>query len=128
MDRCLYCQSGHSTTLCNRLLAMSLEERVAVANKLRLCFHCTSTGHNAKNCPDKKTVTCSTCNRKGHIALFHGRPSIPPNGSSDQQRRNGNNNVGFEPKIVNPLMPQEEKDAAASSSAKDGEDTENPPI
>ena len=49
-----------------------------------------------------------------------------PNGSSDQQRRSNNNNVGFEPKIVNPLMPQEEKDAA--SNAKDGEDTENPPI
>ena len=84
---CSYCQGTHSTTLCGHLVIMSLDERIAVANKRRWCFHCCEKGHGAKNCPEKKNVTCTSCNRRGHIALFHGRQMLPPRESSDQSRR-----------------------------------------
>ena len=127
MGRCLYCQSSHQITQCNRVIAMSLAERVEMANKLRLCFHCMETGHGAKFCPEKRNVTCTTCNRRGHIALFHGRQQLPPSGASEEARRNRNNNVGFETTIINP----EEKtvvDAASGGKSKEAEDTESPSI
>ena len=123
-EECQYCQSFHKTHLCNRLLILSLEERVSAVSKLRLCFHCLTSGHNAKDCPEKKEVTCTTCNKKGHIAMFHGRPALnPSNGPSESSRRNGNaNNVNFDTNIVAPPA----KDAKDSSSGDKSD--ENPTI
>ena len=123
MDHCPYCQSGHAFTQCNRILTVSLAERVEVANKLRLCFHCCTTGHGAKNCPEKKNVICSTCNRKGHIAVFHGRQQLPPNTSSEAPRRTQKHNVGFETTIVDPKTNAADAAAASAGAAAAGTTT-----
>ena len=101
---CSYCQGAHSTTLCNHLVTMSLDERIAVANKLRWCFHCCEKGHGAKNCPEKRNVTCTSCNKKGHIALFHGRQLLPPRESSNQTQRDSSDDE------TNSLIDEEETD------------------
>ena len=85
---CAYCQGFHKTTLCNRLLILSLPERIAIANKARMCFHCMDMTHNAKDCPEKSEISCSICARKGHITMFHGRNILNANNPSDRSRQN----------------------------------------
>ena len=87
-ERCAYCQGFHKTTLCNHLFILSLPERIAVANKARMCFHCMDKTHNAKNCPEKNEISCSICGRKGHITMFHGRNILNANNPSDRSRQN----------------------------------------
>ena len=88
-DRCAYCQGFHKTTLCNHLFILSLPDRITIANKARMCFHCMDMTHNAKDCPEKKEISCSTCGRKGHIAMFHGRNILNANNNpSDRSRQN----------------------------------------
>ena len=132
MGKCLYCQSAHPFAKCNRIVAMSLTERVAVANKLRLCFHCCDVGHNAKNCAEKRNVTCTVCIRKGHIALFHGRQHLPPSSLSEDQRRNGGKGNDADPKIVNPASTEaaagNPSGKSTGSESESAEETENPPI
>ena len=87
--KCAYCQGFHRTTSCNWLFILSLPERIAIANKARMCFHCMDTTHNAKDCPEKKEISCSVCGKIGHIAMFHGRNILNANDSpSDQRRQN----------------------------------------
>ena len=87
-EKCAYCQGLHKTTLCNRLLILSLPERIAIANKARMCFHCMDMTHNAKDCPEKNEISCSLCGRKGHITMFHGRNILNANNPSDRSRQN----------------------------------------
>ena len=88
-EKCAYCQGLHKTTLCNRLLVLSVPERIAVANKMRMCYHCADTAHGAKDCPERKEISCSTCGKKGHIAFFHGRNLFNNNNNpSDRPKQN----------------------------------------
>ena len=88
-QKCLYCKNHHDTSMCDRLFCLSLEDRVAAISNLRLCYHCFLPHHTAKSCPQKREVTCSTCARKGHATLFHGRHLLhSPNGSPNRHRQN----------------------------------------
>ena len=129
MDRCGYCQSAHPFAQCNRLLALSLTERVDAIVKLRCCFHCGSNKHGAKHCPDKKNVICGICNRRGHIAIFHGRPQLfKQDGQTPAPRKGGKQTIGFEPTII--ADPNAKSDAASGekSGALENEENENPSI
>ena len=46
------------------------------------------TTHNAKDCPEKKEISCSVCGKIGHIAMFHGRNILNTNNPSDWSRQN----------------------------------------
>ena len=72
-EGCMYCKNQHDTSRCDKLYCLSLKDRVAAVSTLRLCYHCLRPGHNARSCPEKREVTCSICNRKGHVTLLHGR-------------------------------------------------------
>ena len=130
MDRCGYCQSAHPFAQCNRLLALSLTERVDAIVKLRCCFNCGSNEHGAKHCPDKKNVICAICNRRGHIAIFHGRPQLlKQDGQTPAPRKGGKQTIGFEPTII--ADPNAKSDAASGeekSGALGDEENENPSI
>ena len=95
-DRCLYCQGAQPFSQCSYIFAMSLKERVEAAIKLNACFHCSSTHHGAKNCPEKRNVTCVLCNRKGHVAIFHGRPALSSKDPSCAPLRGNEQNFGEE--------------------------------
>ena len=113
-DCCLYCQGAHPFSQCYHILAMSLRERVDVAVRLNACFHCSSTQHGAKNCPEKRNVTCVLCDRKGHIAIFHGRPALSFKGPSDASLR------GDEYSITAPELEND----AMNETVSDMEDAE----
>ena len=109
-----------------KLFTLSLEDRVNIIAKLKLCFHCLTGGHNAKDCPEKRNVTCKTCGKKGHIALFHGRPMMQPsNGPSTRRTDN------IDLKIVDPPRQpskKEETNAGASAPTAGGSKDDTPTI
>ncbi|MEE3023244.1 MAG: hypothetical protein VX367_11695 [SAR324 cluster bacterium] len=115
MERCPYCHSAHSFARCNRILAMSLPERVDAATRLGLCFHCCVSGHGAKNCPEKRNVVCAFCNKKGHIAIFHGRQALHSNSPSDSPCRALKQPTGVE--------TDGERDAATDAAGRDDVET-----
>ena len=128
-ERCSYCQGLHHTTLCNRLFILSLPERVEIANKARMCFHCAETTHNAKDCPNRKEVSCSICGKKGHITLFHGRNLLNNNNNpSDRPRQNTrDNNI----KITNPptkALMDIPTSRGTTAGKSDDDDAETPTI
>ena len=87
-EGCMYCKDRHDTSRCDKLYCLSLEDRVAAVSTLHLCYHCLRHGHNARSCPEKREVTCSICNRKGHATLLHGRHLLhSPNDSPNRHRR-----------------------------------------
>ena len=96
MQRCPHCQCAHSFSQCDHVIAMSLPERVSIATRLGLYFHCCLSGHGAKNCPEKRNIVCALCNRKGHIAIFHGRQMLHSNSPSDSSRRPPKQPTGVE--------------------------------
>ena len=111
-SKCLHCNGGHETADCMKLFTLSLEDRVSIITKLKICFHCLTGGHNAKDCPEKRNVTCTTCGKKGHIALFHGRPMMQPSNGLSTQR---NDNIGL--KIVDPPRhPSRKEECSAGDS------------
>ena len=109
---------------------MSLTERVDAIVKLRCCFHCGSNEHGAKHCPDKRNITYALCNRRGHIAIFHGHPALfKQDGQTPAPRRGGRQPIGFEPTII--ADPNAKSDAASGeekSGALGDEENENPSI
>ena len=119
-DCCLYCQGAHPFSQCYHILAMSLRERVDVAVRLNACFHCSSTRHGAKNCPEKRNVMCVPCNRKGHVAIFHGRPALSSKGPSGAPLRGDEQNFGDEYSNIAP----ESKNDAMNETVSDIEDAE----
>ena len=86
--------------------------------------------HGTKHCPDKKNVICALCNRRGHIAIFHGRPSLfKQDGQTPAPRRGGIQPIGFETTII--ADSNAKKDAATGeekSGALEYEENENPSI
>ena len=71
-QNCLYCKNHHDTSMCDNFY-LSLQDRVAVISKLRLCYHCFLPDHTAKSCPEKREVTCNIYAPKRHGKLFYGR-------------------------------------------------------
>ena len=107
---CMYCKNHHDTSRCDKLYCLSLEDRVAAISILHLCYHCLRPGHNAKSCPDKREVTCSICNRKGHVTLLHGRHLLhSPNDSSNRHRRYDDDDKDANPVKLNEYNEAEEE-------------------
>ena len=68
------------------------------------------------------------CNRKGHIAIFHGRTSMNSNAPSTAPRRSGKNDIGFETTIVDPETKKDDAGKSADDAASKEDGAEIPTI
>nr|CAH7762833.1 unnamed protein product [Callosobruchus chinensis] len=66
--KCLVCGGKHSTTSCDQLTKLNVNERMSRVKELRLCMNCLKKGHYSRFCRQK---TCSKCRGKHHV-LLHG--------------------------------------------------------
>ena len=69
---CPCCSSnGHGLQKCQKLIAMSQEERFHFIKKLSVCFGCLKPGHMSKQC--RFRLKCKICN-KNHPTILHREP------------------------------------------------------
>ena len=72
---CIYCDSNdHRTWNCNVVKGVS-ERRVILSEK-RLCFNCTGSKHQARECQSHKR--CQYCKKKHHSSICEDRPPGAP--------------------------------------------------
>lgn len=64
---CVFCKATHRIYDCPNFLALPVEQRIAEAAKLGLCFNCLRLGHHSSRCP---MGPCREC-RKRHNSLLH---------------------------------------------------------
>ena len=72
---CNECGGLHETSLCNVLIAMTVEQRLEALTKRGLCYHCLNPGHRASSCTQRPI--CGKCNRR-HATLLHDRKFDSP--------------------------------------------------
>ena len=51
------------------------------------CMRCAQRGHNGRECPDRKKLTCTYCGKKGHVV--ETCLTSPDNGKSSPEKRSG---------------------------------------
>ena len=68
--RCKFCQQGHQTSTCVKLLAMSMQQRVEALKKGGFCFRCLTKGHMERECMQVQLPICKTC-KMGHQSMLH---------------------------------------------------------
>ena len=56
---------------CEKLKTMSLEDRLRLVRKLKLCYNCLKGKHFSKDCRKPKVCTVSDCKHKHHILLHN---------------------------------------------------------
>ena len=68
---CTFCSAKHQVEECEKLLAMSLEQRYEILSKHAFCFKCLDNTHKFRDCtaPDPY---CDRCKRTGHQTILHG--------------------------------------------------------
>ena len=76
-ERCNICSSIHATEDCLQLVNVDVEARMNLLSSKGLCFHCFESGHQAKNCTKKASLSCKIC-KKRHATLLHDRKYASP--------------------------------------------------
>ena len=72
---CLFCNlTCHETCDCEKLNALTRDERSAEIRRLRLCYKCLGLGHQYKDCATR--LNCKICG-KGHASAHHD-PNFKP--------------------------------------------------
>ena len=73
-SRCKFCQQGHQTDNCNKLLSMGLRQRLEALKKGGHCYRCLAKGHMERDCTQVQPPICRVC-KMGHQSMLHN-----PNG------------------------------------------------
>lgn len=68
---CHFCSSTHPPYKCDVFLKASVEEKVHLVQRHRLCFNCLSSFHNSKKCTSRG---CKECGGRHH-SLLH-KPAV----------------------------------------------------
>lgn len=89
---CLICSKDHLIYYCEQFNNMSINERQAEVNKLKLCSNCLRSGHFVNQC---LASPCRFCKRK-HNSLLH-----KPNFSTTKVE--GNNSSNPTTSVCNPI-------------------------
>jgi hypothetical protein len=80
--RCSLCNAGHCTAKCPKFLDSSIENKLQLIRKNKLCFNCLHSRHGSKEC---KSSLCRICKRKHHTSIHHEKQHELAEGSSRQQ-------------------------------------------
>lgn len=73
--KCEFCKGSHFVYFCQKLLALSVSERLREIKKLKLCFNCLRSSHTASEC---RASGCKRC-RGRHNSLLHLEKQINQN-------------------------------------------------
>ncbi|XP_037299367.1 uncharacterized protein LOC119190762 [Manduca sexta] len=65
---CPECNGDHYLSTCPQFLALSIDERMSVVPKYKVCYNCFHRGHYPKNC---KRSGCKVCNYKHHTLIHN---------------------------------------------------------
>lgn len=86
--KCVLCHAdNHTVSKCGKYQKMSVQERVAMVKKLKLCFNCLLSNHNVKVC--HSNFSCFKCKKRHHSSLCFGNQSD----SAPQFRSNNSTNT-----------------------------------
>ncbi|XP_076624584.1 uncharacterized protein LOC143343501 [Colletes latitarsis] len=75
---CSICKNAHFTHQCQKLIRVSVDQRIEMVKKAGLCNNCLRPHHVASQC--MSTGTCRRCNAKHHT-LLHAEPLPSPQNS-----------------------------------------------
>lgn len=80
---CVICNGSHDCTSCKEFLRKSLEGRLELVHKHKLCYICLKSNHNFRLC---KVAKCGKCHRRHHELLHDSRQSssTPTNATNPQ--------------------------------------------
>lgn len=70
---CPLCSANHYTSNCPQYSSKSIQQRIAIINKNRLCYNCLGT-HKASCC--RNTKRCLKCGHKHHTSIHQTNPKI----------------------------------------------------
>lgn len=70
--KCPLCTSSHKIYACEQFNRMSIPERKATVNKLKLCFNCLSFGHQVASC---NFSSCPRCGER-HNSRLHNDSNL----------------------------------------------------
>ena len=71
-QNCLYCGSPqHRSYQCDKILDVAARKEILL--KLKACFNCTATTHQAAKCPSKRG--CFKCGQRHHTSLCQNKES-----------------------------------------------------
>ena len=68
---CVFCSKGHSSSACDEILKLSVDDRKEKIKSHDICFRCLMKGHHAKGCSE----LCSHCKGFHHVITcykYHG--------------------------------------------------------
>ena len=75
--KCRYCQQGHQTEACVKLMSLSLQQRMEALKRAGFCFRCLTKGHMEKNCTQVLPPICKSC-KMGHQTMLHNSTARAP--------------------------------------------------
>lgn len=73
--KCLVCDNEHSLFSCRQFKELSVDERIDIAKRHRLCFNCLVPNHTSERCRIDRTCSVPGCGRK-HTKFLH-KVSLP---------------------------------------------------
>lgn len=68
---CDLCSEAHFTFKCEKLQALTPDQRRLLVEQHQLCFNCLRSGHQGNSCPSTKS--CQICGRRHHTKLHTDR-------------------------------------------------------
>ena len=66
-DKCQLCEDNHPLYFCSKFLNMSVNARIDIVKKHKLCYNCLKTGHSSTKC---NSGSCKKCWQQ-HNTLLH---------------------------------------------------------
>ena len=72
-----FCLQAHQTSVCNKLMAMGMQQRVEALKRGGFCFRCLTKGHMEKNCTQVLPPICKSC-KMGHQTMLHNSTARAP--------------------------------------------------
>ncbi|XP_062708742.1 uncharacterized protein LOC134288310 [Aedes albopictus] len=79
-DKCDFCRGFHLNYQCNKLNALSANDRMEKVKAAGICFNCLRKGHQVKNCPSPKS--CRKCQSRHHTQLHDDDANVTPASTS----------------------------------------------
>lgn len=103
--KCPMCYENHVLSFCTKFKQLSVNERIEIVKKHRLCFLCLKEKCSVSRC---KATTCKLCKRKHHVLIHFPSSNVNYQNESDRITSPGsgsllNENARiFTPSICNP--------------------------